>query len=75
MSHAFLTRCRVGADGSVPTKDTAKGIIMMDVKEIWSRACARLESEMNPVVFKALIANNLTAMEQDGDTLVMRVTM
>ncbi|MBR3765216.1 MAG: chromosomal replication initiator protein DnaA [Clostridia bacterium] len=48
---------------------------MMDVKEIWSRACARLESEMNPVVFKALIANNLTAMELDGDTLVMRVTM
>ena len=47
----------------------------MDMKEIWSRACERLGAEMNQVVFKAWIANNLTVVEQDGDTLVLRVTM
>ena len=47
----------------------------MDMREIWERACALLEAEMNHVVYTTWIANNLTVVELDGDTLVLRLSM
>ena len=47
----------------------------MEMKELWERTCALLEAEMNPVVYTTWIANNLTVVEQDGDTLVLRLSM
>ena len=47
----------------------------MDMKEIWERACALLESEMNRVVYTTWIANNLTVIDMEEDTLVLRITM
>jgi len=48
---------------------------MMEMKDLWERACALLKSEMNHVVYNTWIANNLTVTELDGDTLVLRITM
>ncbi len=47
----------------------------MDMKELWERTCALLEAEMNPVVYTTWIANNLTVVELDGSTLVLRLSM
>ena len=48
---------------------------MMDMKELWERACALLEKEMNHVVYSTWIANNLTVVALEADTLVLRITM
>ena len=48
---------------------------MMDMKELWERACALLEKEMNHVVYSTWIANNLTVVALEKDTLVLRITM
>lgn len=47
----------------------------MEMKELWERACALMESEMNRIVYSTWIANNLTAIALEGDTLILRVTM
>ncbi|MGN0753816.1 MAG: chromosomal replication initiator protein DnaA [Aristaeellaceae bacterium] len=47
----------------------------MDMKELWERACALLESEMNRIVYTTWIANNLTVIALEGDTLILRITM
>ncbi|MBQ8202152.1 MAG: chromosomal replication initiator protein DnaA [Clostridia bacterium] len=47
----------------------------MDMKELWERACALLESEMNRIVYTTWIANNLTVVALENDTLVLRITM
>ncbi len=47
----------------------------MDMKELWERACALMESEMNRIVYSTWIANNLTVIALEGDTLILRVTM
>ena len=47
----------------------------MEMKELWERTCALLEAEMNPVVYTTWIANNLTVVELDGSTLVLRLSM
>ena len=48
---------------------------MMDMKELWAQACALLEAEMNPVLYSTWIANNLTVMALEEDTLILRVSM
>ena len=48
---------------------------MMDMKELWSQACVLLEAEMNPVLYSTWIANNLTVMALEEDTLILRVSM
>ncbi len=48
---------------------------MMEMKELWERACALMESEMNRIVYTTWIADNLTVMALEGDTLVLRITM
>ncbi len=47
----------------------------MDMKELWERACALMESEMNRIVYSTWIANNLTVMALEEDTLILRITM
>ena len=47
----------------------------MEMKEIWERACALMESEMNRVVYTTWIANNLTVTALEGDTLILRISM
>ena len=47
----------------------------MEMKELWERACALMESEMNRIVYTTWIANNLTVMALEGDTLILRITM
>ncbi len=47
----------------------------MEMKEIWERACALMEAEMNRIVYTTWIANNLTPMALEGDTLILRITM
>ncbi len=47
----------------------------MEMKDLWERACALMESEMNRIVYTTWIANNLTPMALEGDTLVLRITM
>ena len=47
----------------------------MDMKELWERACALMEAEMNRIVYTTWIANNLTVMALEGDTLNLRITM
>ena len=47
----------------------------MEMKELWERACALLESEMNRIVYTTWIANNLTVIALEEDTLVLRITM
>ena len=47
----------------------------MDMKELWERACELLRGEMHKVVFNTWIGDNLTPVDLDGDTLVLRVTM
>ena len=47
----------------------------MDMKELWERACALMEAEMNRIVYTTWIANNLTVMALEGDTLILRITM
>ena len=47
----------------------------MDMKLLWERACALLESEMNRIVYTTWIANNLTVVALEEDTLVLRITM
>ena len=47
----------------------------MEMKELWLQACELLKADMNPVVYTTWIGNNLTPVELDGDTLVLRVTM
>jgi len=48
---------------------------MMEMKELWERACALMESEMNRIVYTTWIADNLTVMALEDDTLVLRITM
>lgn len=48
---------------------------MMDMKELWERACALMESEMNRIVYNTWIADNLTVVGLEGDTLLLRITM
>ena len=48
---------------------------MMDMKELWERACALMESEMNRIVYTTWIASNLTVMALEDDTLILRITM
>ena len=48
---------------------------MMVMKELWAQACALLEAEMNPVLYSTWIANNLTVMALEEDTLILRVSM
>ena len=48
---------------------------MMDMKELWERACALMESEMNRIVYNTWIADNLTVTALEGDTLLLRITM
>ena len=47
----------------------------MDMKELWERACALLEAEMNRVVYSTWIANNLTVIAMEEDTLILRISM
>ena len=47
----------------------------MDMKELWERACALMESEMNRIVYTTWIANNLTVIALEEDTLILRITM
>ena len=47
----------------------------MEMKELWERACALMESEMNRIVYTTWIANNLTVMALEEDTLILRITM
>ena len=47
----------------------------MDMKELWERACALLETEMNRIVYTTWIANNLTVIALEEDTLILRITM
>ena len=47
----------------------------MEMKELWERACALLEAEMNRIVYTTWIANNLTVIALEGDTLILRITM
>ncbi len=47
----------------------------MDMKELWERACALMESEMNHIVYATWIANNLTVISLEVDTLILRITM
>ncbi len=47
----------------------------MDMKELWERACALMESEMNHIVYATWIANNLTVISLEEDTLILRITM
>ena len=47
----------------------------MNMKGLWERACALMEAEMNRIVYTTWIANNLTVMDLDGDTLILRITM
>ena len=47
----------------------------MDMKELWAQSCALLEAEMNPVLYSTWIANNLTVMALEEDTLILRISM
>ncbi len=47
----------------------------MEMKELWERACALMESEMNHIVYTTWIANNLTAVALEEDTLILRITL
>ncbi len=47
----------------------------MDMKELWERACALMESEMNHIVYATWIDKNLTVIDMEEDTLILRVTM
>ena len=47
----------------------------MNMKELWERACAIMESEMNRIVYTTWIESNLTVVALEGDTLVLRITM
>ena len=47
----------------------------MEMKALWERACALMESEMNHVVYTTWIADNLTVVALEEDTLVLRITM
>ena len=47
----------------------------MDMKELWERACALMESEMNRIVYTTWIASNLTVIALEEDTLILRITM
>ena len=43
----------------------------MEMKEIWERACALMESEMNRIVYTTWIANNLTVIALEEDNLIL----
>ena len=45
----------------------------MEMKELWERACALMESEMNRIVYNTWIADNLTVTALEGDTLRIRL--
>ena len=45
------------------------------MKELWDRACALMESEMNRIVYTTWIASNLTVIALEEDTLILRITM
>ena len=45
------------------------------MKELWAQSCALLEAEMNPVLYSTWIANNLTVMALEEDTLILRISM
>ncbi len=47
----------------------------MDMKELWEQACTLMEAELNHILYTTWIANNLTAVALEGDTLILRVTM
>ena len=47
----------------------------MNMKDLWDRACALLEAEMNRIVYTTWIANNLTVIALEEDTLILRITM
>ncbi|MBQ4581128.1 MAG: chromosomal replication initiator protein DnaA [Clostridia bacterium] len=47
----------------------------MEMKELWERACALMESEMNRIVYTTWIESNLTVVALEEDTLVLRITM
>ena len=47
----------------------------MDMTELWERACALMESEMNRIVYTTWIASNLTVIALEEDTLILRITM
>ncbi len=47
----------------------------MEMKELWERACALLEAEMNRVLYTTWIANNLTPVALEGETLILRISM
>ena len=47
----------------------------MDMKELWERSCALLETEMNRIVYTTWIQSNLTPVALEEDTLVLRISM
>ena len=47
----------------------------MDMKELWEKACAILESELNRIVYNTWIAHNLTPVAMEEDTLLLRISM
>ena len=47
---------------------------MKDMKELWERACALMQAEMNHIVYTSWIADILTVVALEGDTLILRIT-
>ncbi len=47
----------------------------MDMKELWEKACAVMQAEINQVLYNTFIANNLTPMALEGDTLLMTAAL
>jgi len=47
---------------------------MKDMKELWERACALMKAEMNHIVYRSWIADILTVVALEGDTLILRIT-
>ena len=48
---------------------------MMEMRRLWDQACDLLQSEMNRVLFKTWIGDNLTPEKLEGDKLLLRVAM
>lgn len=47
----------------------------MDMKELWSKASEILKQEINSLVYRSLLEENLVPVLLDGNTLVLRVMM